>query len=432
MAKVSFIHLSDIHFVKESGKQGDIDNDLRKAILTDIELNAKETLGRIEAVLISGDIAYSGNEKEYDIAAEFLKEITDIFKMSKSSVYCVPGNHDVNQDVAKESHVIYQIQCALDNASSLDNADKIFEKNIYDKYFSDLLFKPIEEYNNFASKFGCETDSNKFYWVHQFNLDYGMKLSIQGINSCLISNADDHKVKLGEVRRMYVGQAQIPFRDRDTVNMILCHHPPECWKFYDDFGEKFNRRADIQLYGHKHTQSIELTEENVTICSGATHPTRGDDWNPRYNWITLECIKIGEKRVIKIELFPRILDKFRDRFIPEKDAIEHCLHIDKKREEHLIDNPNSIPLIRTDHQEVSEQKDSEYDKSFNYGDLIYDFFDLTKFKQTKILNELNLLDEKDWGKPYTRIINDVIEKAAQNNLLRDFTLKIMEGEKKDA
>ncbi len=261
-----------------------------------------------------------------------------------------------------------------------------------------------------------------------------MKLNIQGINSCFISNADDHNVKPGEVRPMYIGQAQIPFRNFDSVNMILCHHPPECWKFYDDLGEKLNRRADIQLYGHKHTQNIELTDENVTICSGATHPTRGNDWNPRYNWITLECIKIDEKRVIKVQIFPRILDKFRDRFIPEKDEIyiEHLLHIDKKRDEHLIDKPNNISLIRTDRKEVFEQKNSEYDKSFNDGDLIYDFFDLTKFKQTKILNELNLLDEKDWGKPYTRIIKNVIEKAAENNLLREFKLKVMEGDKKDA
>ena len=59
MGKISFIHLSDIHFRKTSGNSSDIDDDLRQAVLTDIQYNAKENLENIRGVLLSGDIAFA-------------------------------------------------------------------------------------------------------------------------------------------------------------------------------------------------------------------------------------------------------------------------------------------------------------------------------------------------------------------------------------
>jgi predicted phosphodiesterase len=430
VGKISFIHLSDIHFVKTSGNKADIDQDLRNAVITDIGINAKKYLGKADGVLISGDIAFSGNEKEYDKAKVFLEEITNIFGISKSSVYCVPGNHDVDQNVAKVSPSVYESQCKLESVETLDQADKEFERKINDGCYNDLLFKTTQNYNDFASMFQCNTYADRINWLHRFDLDHNMRLSIHGINSCFISNADDHKNENVD-RLMYIGQAQIPKREQDTVVMSLCHHPPECWKFLSDIQEKINRRVDIQLYGHKHAQSILLTNDNIIITAGAAQPIRGDGWNPRYNWITIECLVLNNKRQIKVTVYPRVLDDSRDRFIPdakfcgERNFVEHVLRIDEKRERDLTDmyliemQNNDAVSIETEGEQLESNR-----KDISQRDLAYKFFDLSYIQQTEILLELDLLDESDREKRYSNIIGKIIDKAILKNKLDNLWDKI--------
>lgn len=426
MGVLSFIHLSDIHFVKTSGNPADIDQDLRDAIILDININAKRNINNLNGVLISGDIAFCGDKKEYEKAQDFLEKITDIFEISRSNIFCVPGNHDVDQTIPKASTNVYDAQCILDKACSLDEIDKSFESKMTDKYYNDVLFKPIQEYNEFASKFTCSINANSINWNVQFELDHEMKLIVHGMNSCFISNSDDHKTP-GQNRLMYIGQAQIPYRKDNTVCMILCHHPPEDWKFMDKIIKKINKRADIQLYGHKHEQTITLTEENIIITSGATHPVRGGDWNPRYNWITIECLRLSEKRVIKVLIYPRILDEHRDRFIPDtqlcdgKIYLEHYLPIDEKRKNDLLDTINFMDIKENNpHKETM----GNIEDSINQRELIYKFFDLSYIRQTEILMELMLLDEDDAGKRYSSIISKIIYKVKRNNLMKEFWGKI--------
>lgn len=90
MNELSFIHLSDIHFVKSSDDPSDIDKDLRDAIINDLEINGKENLKNVAGILVTGDIAFSGNRNEYEIAKEYLNRVCDVFHISPSDVYCVP------------------------------------------------------------------------------------------------------------------------------------------------------------------------------------------------------------------------------------------------------------------------------------------------------------------------------------------------------
>ncbi len=59
--KLYFIHLSDIHLDRGSGGRYDLDNDLRREIISDVT-RMKDKLGNvnISGILVSGDIAFSG------------------------------------------------------------------------------------------------------------------------------------------------------------------------------------------------------------------------------------------------------------------------------------------------------------------------------------------------------------------------------------
>ncbi|WP_073079349.1 metallophosphoesterase family protein [Sporobacter termitidis] len=428
MIKISFIHLSDIHFVKSSNNPADIDKALRDAIITDLTVNAKKLLNNISGILVTGDIAFSGARTEYEIAKKYLNEISDIFSIKPSDIYCVPGNHDIDQIAARESHIVYQEQCAIDSHSSIDDADKAFAKSINAPCFNDVLFEPIREYNEFASRFNCNISPKRITWIKEFELDYGLKLSLFGANSCYLSNSSDHQPGQPD-RLMYIGQAQIPPRMADTAILLMCHHPPECWKFKSDLIDRINKRADIQLYGHMHTQSIELNDNNAILYSGATHPTRSADWVPRYNWITISSNIDNGDRFLNIEIYPRILSKNRDCFLADTANttngiyLRHSINIDKKRKIDLEDVIMEISndLSSKDRKEyTNDQTDMHqtYDEEINERELIYGFYELSVVRQLELLGELELLSEDDKGKSMTSVLNSVIQRSKEQGKFR--------------
>jgi predicted MPP superfamily phosphohydrolase len=429
LSKISFIHLSDIHFVKSSNNPADIDKDLREAILTDLETNAKQNLSNISGILVTGDIAFSGNKLEYDIAKDYLTRICEIFNIKPSDVYCVPGNHDVNQGAINDSVLIAIAQNDVDERITLDDADKAF-RNYIDKNNFSALFQPLNEYNEFAKRFECDISSQNIFWQKCFELEENFKLRIVGINSSFLSNKNDHQ-KDKEDRLMYVGQAQIPHYETDAATLLMCHHPPECWKFKEDMLQRINKRADIQLYGHMHSQSVEITEKNAILYSGAVHPTRTVDWLPRYNWLTISGKLENDERVLKIEIYPRCLKSDRDSFTIDctcpsgKNCISHEINIDRKRKSTLedpkvgdIDETNSdllnVPILTMENNSTVDERQ-----------IIYDFYELSWLEQINILTDLCLLLDDDKYSSDSTMLGDAIRRAREQNRLIELHNEIL-------
>jgi len=427
LPKKSFIHLSDIHFVKSSNKPDDIDQDLRKAILTDLKRNAKNTLENVAGILVTGDIAYSGKEDEYNIAKDFLNEICNIFDISHSDVYCVPGNHDIDQESIVKSAFIPQAQKSIVCSSTIDDADKEFSKYIHPDNQS-VLFIPFENYNNFASLFECNISCEEIFWQKKFQLEDDFYIRIIGINSSFISTKDDSKTN----KLMHIGQAQIPDYYDNTATLLMCHHPPECWQFKKDIVKRINKRADVQLYGHMHSQSLDITDDNVILYSGAVHPTRTVDWLPRYNWISVES-KVNGEKILKIEIFPRCLSEDRDSFEIDKvcglgkKSIIHEINIDKKRRANLEDSERLCCFDIYDNEDINQLMlipDTTYPK-ISERDLKYNFYNLGWLKQIGVLMQLNLIKESETSKPMQTLLKTAINIAKEQNKIEDFYKKVL-------
>ncbi len=84
MAKkiLNFIHISDIHFHKQSGGPFDLDLELRLQLENDVK-SVKDKIGDVFGILVTGDIAYSGQKKE-DKNAGRLKGYTTAKRFSSS------------------------------------------------------------------------------------------------------------------------------------------------------------------------------------------------------------------------------------------------------------------------------------------------------------------------------------------------------------
>ena len=421
MNKISFLHLSDIHFVKSSNNPADIDRDLRNAILADLKVNAKRELANVSGILVTGDIAFSGSELEYENAKDYLNEVSDIFSIMPSDIYCVPGNHDVDRGVAASSTIISQAQHLIDEHDSMDSADLAFAKSIADCSYNGILFDPLRKYNEFASRFNCNISAERITWSRDFELEHGLKLRLFGINSCYLSNSRDGL--------MYIGQAQIPTRTIDTAVMLMCHHPPECWRFKDDIIDRINKRADVQLYGHMHMQSAELTEYNAVLFSGAIHPQRTNDWYPRYNWITISSNIINGDRFLCIDIYPRILSDNRDRFQADTVStsngisLQHSINFDNKRRLDLEDAYQEC-TSNLNSDEGCELLDSVGQEPImpqievNERELIYNFYELSIIRQMELLGRLELLSEEDKQKSIASVLNNSIQRAKEQGKLK--------------
>lgn len=429
MNELSFIHLSDIHFVKSSNDPSDIDKDLRDAIITDLEINARENLKNVAGILVTGDIAFSGNIEEYEIAKEYLNRVCDVFHIKPSDVYCVPGNHDVNQNVVNSSDLIFTAQNAVDEKGTIDDADKTFSKYISDNNFN-ALFKPIDEYNEFAKRFECNISADKIFWQKDFVLEENLKLRVVGINSSFLSNKTDHqKGKLD--RLMYIGQAQIPCYETDVATLLMCHHPPQCWKFKDNILPRINKRADIQLYGHMHSQSVEIMDENAILYSGAVHPTRTVDWLPRYNWITISSKTENEERILKVEIYPRCLTDDRDSFTIDstcslgENHISHEINLDRKRKAALQDRKKET--LFKDEIELCTQSTlvDQTSEPIDERKIIYDFYEISWIDQIDILTQLSLITKETSTKLDSKMISEAINRAREQEKLLELHKKTL-------
>ena len=101
--KLTLVHLSDIHFIKGYSAESlfDLDKPVRQAILEDAKHLLHE-VGPVLGILLTGDIAYAGKPAEYQTALGWLSELATQLECEREYLWCVPGNHDIDQSVLKE------------------------------------------------------------------------------------------------------------------------------------------------------------------------------------------------------------------------------------------------------------------------------------------------------------------------------------------
>lgn len=95
------LHLSDLHVSKHyrhrlTWKGGQLNSNEHSAgDLLRADLEADGLVGRIDAMVLSGDFVWEGSGDEFRRAREVIKEIFDAVQINADRVVFVPGNHDV-------------------------------------------------------------------------------------------------------------------------------------------------------------------------------------------------------------------------------------------------------------------------------------------------------------------------------------------------
>ena len=384
---LTFVHFSDIHFqsgLSEVSKY-DLDSPLRHAINRDLkQLRQRDEFKRFDGILISGDVAYAGKPEEFSCAIAWLDEIAATIGCDSGLVWCVPGNHDVDQSVQKGFKAITDTHAALRRSTNL--AEDLRER-LDNETNGPLLFQPLQTYNEqFGRKYGCPTTSKEPYWEDILTLNDRSRLIIRGINSAYCSSRDDRQADA----KLIVGPMQLGFKpENDVTSVVLCHHPPDWVLDGDNLASTLNAQTHVQLFGHKHFHQHLRIKNSVILSSGAVHPVRDQQkWEPRYYVLSLFVKGAGADRRLEVSLYPRVWDGPKYCFVADRGcdadgAIWETLQLEPwfpPKAEDTVANAKEEPVM------VANRKR-----------LLHQFMLLPYSKQLGIVRGLNLFsaDEMD-------------------------------------
>lgn len=414
------LHLSDIHFRREEvGTPMDPNNHLRNELLRDAEQMC-ERLGKVpSAILISGDIAFAAHADEYAFALTWLEKLVVSCGTTIESVFVVPGNHDVVRSMASRPSVqAYHRDIKSANQISLDG---ILRGLLTDPDASRLLYAPLDQYNLFAGQFFCDVSApERTIAKRDLKLNDGSVLRLTGLNSAFVSSQADQRNDL------FVDPACFQVtRERGVEHVAICHHPFTWLRNGEALKDHLNDVARIQLFGHEHTNRIELNRDSIRVSASAAHPDRTEHgWEPGYNLLELEVINTGTERELSIVAHVRIWQsrpgQFRPKMDRENDVFRHKISLDgwaalPVEAEATISSPE---LVQSESARPTlEPQTAGSDPMDTLRNISVRFFKLTLSQKSAIAGKLGLLENEDLNQPDFERFRRVFVRARDRNLI---------------
>ncbi|MEE4357640.1 MAG: SUMF1/EgtB/PvdO family nonheme iron enzyme [Desulfococcaceae bacterium] len=293
------LHLSDLHFgTAEDAKiwYSQLADDLKN------ELDCQ----RLDALILSGDIANFSVKEEYEAAEIFIRSLCEKFRMSPSALVMVPGNHDLNWGKSEDSYELkFRKDCEgeLKDGNFIAETDKIVQIRNEEKYRERFAF--FREF--------CRSLTEKDY-----PSDYGeqglichlpeINILIAGFNSAW--NLDHHFRSRASISNEAVTHVLDEIRDngiyKDCLKFAVWHHP-----LHSPFDDRITDHGFMQrlavdgfrvcFHGHIHKSDAGLylydQERKIHIVGAGTFGAPVKEWTPGYP-LQYNLLRIKEKRMI--------------------------------------------------------------------------------------------------------------------------------------
>lgn len=242
-----WIQISDLHFSNSSNYQTNI---LKTKLLDVIEKN-KNANGVYNALFLTGDYRFAKNDKgNPNKIVKYIKDIVSKAGIDNNSIYCVPGNHDLDRSPIRTALIA--------SSQKYDENTGVFEETILKHLKSDFsFFAEIE-------KELCHTNSNfpKCIKIKDCNIVL--------LNTAITAGKDDERGTL------IIGKNDINKvlgdTDKNKPTIVLGHHGMSFWDREEakEIGNIFfDHKVGLYLCGHEHSLWKETVGQGtVQITSG--------------------------------------------------------------------------------------------------------------------------------------------------------------------
>lgn len=224
----SVIHFSDIHIKTDTDLILSRIDMLKSACVSSLPNNGDVVIA------VSGDIAFSGEEQQYEIAKRMLDDIAKYIeeqKESKVHIICVPGNHDC--DFSAETSVRKTL------------VDSVKQSDVDVAYYNNVVVQ--NKYHSFARGYGID---DKLILPRVEIVCEGNKILFLLANTAWMSVMEETPGKI--IIPSHLFEKASP-EDYEAVFYVF-HHPinwldPDLKKA---FVNHIRHNADMVLVGHEH------------------------------------------------------------------------------------------------------------------------------------------------------------------------------------
>ncbi|MCP5159699.1 MAG: metallophosphoesterase [Gammaproteobacteria bacterium] len=281
---IRILHLSDIHF--KAGKTWDADPVLRalaQFIRTEIEAGLVPDL-----VAITGDLAFAGVAKEYQLARDWLdKQLWPALPKDfpRDRLLLVPGNHD-----AARKQVDLAAKAVQEKLLTPGDQNQIAEI-LSDAKQRNVLLKRHTAYLKFLG--GWRGETQPLPWWQRLIEIRGVRLHLAGLDSAWMACGDE------DYGRLLLGRYQVhqTVLSQDAAaahwRLALLHHP---WSYFAEFDghearSTIYQHCDLLLRGHLHQPQTERivppdrSRSCLELAAGCVY--ENSDYPNAFQWIEL-------------------------------------------------------------------------------------------------------------------------------------------------
>ena len=392
------LHLSDIHFRKtEIGTAQDPNFHLRNELVRDVQRQCA-LLGRPDAIVVSGDIAFGGDPVEFAYATKWLATLCDACGGSLETVFVIPGNHDVVRELA-ERNLVQLIHREIKTAA---DPGEVITRQMRDPDARRLIYESLDSYNAFALQFFCDLlPPERTRAVRNFKLNDGSTLRLWGLNTAFVSSRHDVPGSL------FVDPASRQItRENGVVNLVVTHHHLSWLGQAQQLEDHLNDVAPVQLFGHTHTNRIEMNRDFMRLTASAANPDRHEPgWEPGYNLIELSVESGSNERWLHLKAHVRVWQAapggFQARMDRTAPVFEHKVGLEPWRAPDLV--LDAAGATATPPGMVADaffKAPVEGGLAMNtLRDVGLRFYRLSFSKKSEIAGRLGLLEEEDVRQP---------------------------------
>jgi predicted MPP superfamily phosphohydrolase len=267
--KLLLVHLSDIHI------KGDADPVLARAnLIADAVQNLDYALDAA-VIVVSGDLAFAGSTKQYDVAWQFLNSLSSRLSIQLSNasgerplplkILAIPGNHDSDLSEPEGARMMV-LEGILRNPAQVKDASVVAICTAV----QDNFFEYFESYGQYG-ELSPASDYHKRL-AYECSVAIGDEIvRFLCFNTALLSQ------RLEKQGSLYFPPEAVPtVRADDDLVVVMFHHPYN-WieaNAARAFRKRVEEVADLILTGHEHdatlrTQQARTGEVNTYVEGGA-------------------------------------------------------------------------------------------------------------------------------------------------------------------
>lgn len=258
MAKITALHISDLHWSAAEHKNLKIVVDALVADLTDLRAQGVKP----DVVVWTGDLVQSGEDGDAFLAADdaLFEPILAAVKLDRDRLFVVPGNHDISRKYVRETGYVEQGLKA-----TLQTVDQVnaFVDGVASK--SDAAKAALGRMDNFSAYMGAAVGRKPTFenpWLSTHTLDIeGVNIGVACFNTAWRAtgeheNADRHELLMGE-RNVDLA---IEALKETKLRFALFHHPLDWLADFDmsAVAARLYAQFDVLFYGHTHQTHPEL------------------------------------------------------------------------------------------------------------------------------------------------------------------------------